>query len=245
MEASLFVTCLTDQFYPHVGMAIVDVLSRLGVHLDFPEQQTCCGQPALNNGFLDEARALARRMIDVFADSPCVISPSGSCCAVVREHYPRLFADDPDWHRRAVEMAAKTYEFVEFLVKVLHVDLRSLGVKFPAKVTYHYNCHLRGLGITDEAIQLLRQIEGVEYAPMEKHDHCCGFGGTFALKYAAISAAIVDDKVRCIEATGADVLVCNDAGCSMNVSGALRRQGIDIRTMHLAEIINQGMPSGK
>jgi L-lactate dehydrogenase complex protein LldE len=248
MDVSLFITCLTDTFYPRVGQAVVLVLERFGCRVDFPAGQTCCGQPMFNVGCHEDARSLARRMIEVFEDSPAVVTPSGSCCAMIRDYYAELLHDDADWHERARRLAAKTYEFSEFLLKGLKVDLRAAGCRWPGgaekqrpSVTYHYSCHLRGLGMTDEAVQLLRQIEGIEYVPLEKTEQCCGFGGTFAVKYPEISGAMVRDKVDCIQRSGADVLVCNDGGCTLNIDGKLHRDGSKTRTMHIAEVIAHGL----
>jgi len=244
MRVSLFVTCLTDLFYPDVAISVVRVLHRLGLDVDFRRQQTCCGEPALNSGFSDEFRAVAARMIEVFEPSEVVVSPSGSCCSIVREHFPHAFEHDPAMRARAEALAGKTFEFVEFLEKVLKVDWSRWNLHFPAVATYHYSCHLRGLGITDEAVQLLGKIGGIKYRPLEKIEQCCGFGGTFAVKYADISGAMVRDKVACIQATGADVLVVNDGGCAMNIVGALRRTGAQIRPLHIAEILDQAMNGG-
>ena len=236
MKVSLFITCLTDTFYPHAGQAVVDVLRRCGCEVEFPRGQTCCGQPMFNNGYHREAADLARRMIDLFDDAEHIVTPSGSCCAMVREHYPRLLPGDA----RCEAFVNRTYEFVEFLHKVLKVDLRAMGCRGHGSATYHYSCHLRGLGMTDEAVQLLKQIEGLEYRALERMDQCCGFGGTFAVKFPQVSGAMVEDKVACLRATGAEVLVCNDGGCAMNISGALHRAGVDMRVMHIAELISQG-----
>lgn len=241
MKASLFVTCLTDWFYPDVAASVVRVLRRLGVTVDFPRDQTCCGQPALNSGFHDDARAVAGRMIRVFAESERVVTPSGSCCSVVREHFPHLFHDDAAMHAKAVAMAGKTFEFVEFLEKVVRPDWSKWGLRYPAVATYHYSCHLRGLGMTDEAVRLLQRIGGLEYRPIEKLDACCGFGGTFAVKYGDISGAMVADKVANIRKTGADVVVCNDGGCTMNIAGACRRQGVHAKFVHIAQILDAAM----
>ena len=241
MNVSLFITCLTDTFYPRSGAAVVKVLEHLGCHVDFPKAQTCCGQPMWNNGFHDDAKDLAKRMIRVFEDSEYVVTPSGSCCAMIRDYYEEMFEDDPDWHDRAKAMTAKTYEFVEFLVKVLKVDLKSMGAKWPGRVTYHYSCHLRGIGMTDEAVVLMQQIQGLDYHPMEKMDQCCGFGGTFAMKYSQISGAMVSDKVTDIAATRATTVISNDAGCTMNISGACRRQKHTVDFTSLAEVIAEGL----
>jgi L-lactate dehydrogenase complex protein LldE len=241
MKVSLFVTCLTDTFYPRVGQAVVRVLEHLGCAVDFPDAQTCCGQPMFNTGCHGDAAALARRMIDVFEPSPVVVTPSGSCCAMIRDYYGELLHDDPAYAARARALAAKTYDFAEFLLKVLKVDLRSRGCRWPGKATYHYSCHLRGLGMSDETVRLLRQIEGVDFVPLEKTEQCCGFGGTFAVKYPEISSAMVLDKVECIGRTGAGTLVCNDGGCSMNITGMLHRKQMPVATLHIAEIIAQGL----
>lgn len=241
MKVSLFVTCLTDTFYPRTGIAVVKVLEKLGCQVDFPAGQTCCGQPMFNNGYHDDARALARRMIEIFERSEIVVSPSGSCTAMVRENFLELFHGDPQWEPRAKALAEKTYDFVEFLVKVLNVDLQKHGVKWDGHVTYHYSCHNRGIGVTNEATNLLGQIKGVTYTPMDKMDQCCGFGGTFAIKYPAISGTMVRDKVGCIEKTGAPIVVSNDAGCTMNIAGGCRRENKNVAFKHIAEIIAEGM----
>jgi L-lactate dehydrogenase complex protein LldE len=241
MTVSLFVTCLTDLFYPDVAVSVVRVLRRLGLKVTFPRAQTCCGQPALNTGYLDDARSVAARMIDVFQDAEVVVTPSGSCCSIVREHYPHLFENDPAMHERAVALAGRTFEFVEFLEKRLRVDWSRWNLRYPAVGTYHYNCHLRGIGMTDEAVRLLSRIDGFEYRPLEKMEQCCGFGGTFAVKYGDISGAMVRDKVDCIRATGADLLICNDGGCTMNIAGAARRAGLNLRVLHIAQILDAAL----
>jgi L-lactate dehydrogenase complex protein LldE len=234
---ALFITCLTDQFYPRVGIAVTKILEKLGCRVEFPPAQTCCGQPFFNNGFESEARELARRMAHVFATYDHVVTPSGSCCAMVREHFHDLVADDP----AVAKLAANTFEFVEFLDTVLKVDFSALKLPQPLALTYHYTCHLRGLGIHGQAEKILQQIGNINFRPMQKADQCCGFGGTFAIKYPAISGAIVEDKTRCIAATGATALVCNDAGCTMNISGMCHRQGMPTQFVHLAELIAQAM----
>lgn len=238
LDVALFITCLTDQFYPQVGIAVTKVLERFGCRVSFPQAQTCCGQPFFNNGFHDEARELARRMVSLFQGFQYVVTPSGSCCAMVREHFAELMHDDAASVR---DLAGRTFEFVEFLDKVLKVDLTAFGLPAPTQVAYHYTCHLRGIGVRDEGVRLLRQIGNVEFRPMEKTDQCCGFGGTFAVKYPAISGAIVEDKVNCIAATGAQTLICNDAGCTMNIAGMCHRRGLSVQTRHIAELIAQAM----
>ncbi|MGD0542237.1 MAG: (Fe-S)-binding protein [Tepidisphaeraceae bacterium] len=240
-QVALFITCLTDQFYPHVGVAIAKILEHFGCRVDFPAAQTCCGQPFFNNGFHPEARALAIRMIEIFEPHPYVVTPSGSCCAMVREQYHELLHDDPQWHGRMNDLRAKTYEFVEFLDKVLKVDLHQFKLPARREITYHYTCHLRGIGVKDEGVRLLRQIGNVEFKPLEKTDQCCGFGGTFAVKYPAISGAIVDDKINCISRTGAQTVVCNDAGCTLNISGMCHRRKMETRVRHIAELMAEAM----
>jgi L-lactate dehydrogenase complex protein LldE len=250
MNVSLFVTCLTDLFAPQVGMATVKVLEHFGCKVDFPEAQTCCGQPQYNNGYPGEARALAERMIRVFKDSQYVVTPSGSCCAMIREHYPLLFKDDKKWETEALEFVAKTYEFVEFVTKILKVDVSALTLPQQTAITYHYTCHTRGLHMNEgPCVSMVKQLGNATFVPLEKYDQCCGFGGTFAVKYTDISAAIVKDKVACGNKTHADVMIVNDAGCAMNIGGACHRYGAGFKPVHVAELLadaiaNQIMPVG-
>ena len=241
MHVALFITCLTDQFYPHVGVAVTKILERFGCTVHFPTAQTCCGQPFFNNGFHPEARELAKRWIEIFEPYEYVVTPSGSCCAMVREQFEVLLKDDHAWEPGLHRAVPRTFEFVEFLDKVLKVDFSTFKLPAEQSMTYHYTCHLRGLGVKDEGVRLLKQIEGVDFKPMEKTDQCCGFGGTFAVKYPAISGAIVADKVGCIAATGAGTVVCNDAGCSMNISGMLHRQRQPAQVRHIAERMAEAM----
>ena len=243
-NVALFITCLTDQFYPQVGIAVTKILERLGCNVAFPKTQTCCGQPFFNNGFHDEARDLAKRFISIFDSHNYIVTPSGSCCAMVREQFHELLHDDPAWAPAMNKLASRTFEFVEFLDKVLNVDLSKLALPEKRPITYHYTCHLRGIGVKDEGVRLLKQIGNVDFRPMEKTDQCCGFGGTFAVKYPAISGAIVDDKVKCVAATGASTLICNDAGCTMNISGMCHRKGVNVRTTHIAEVLAEAMGIG-
>jgi len=244
MKVSLFITCLTDQFYPRAGIAVVKVLEHLGCEVDFPTAQTCCGQPMWNTGFHDDARALAKRMIQVFENSRYVVTPSGSCAAMVRDYYAHMLADDHAWAHGAEALAAKTFEFQEFLEKVLKVDPASMGVKWEGSATYHFSCHLRGLGVPgggEPVAAYMRGIDGLDLHPLEKAEQCCGFGGTFATKYPQISASMVRDKVECIRRTGAPVVISNDAGCTMNISGACRREKCDVRFTTLAEVLAEGL----
>jgi L-lactate dehydrogenase complex protein LldE len=241
MDVALFVTCLADSFYPRTGIAVVKVLRQLGCNVHFPEAQTCCGQPMWNTGYAEETRDLARHLIDTFEGYDTIVTPSGSCAAMVRDYYPEMFEEDDPYHDKAGQFAGRVWEFVEFLVNGLMVDLREHGVKWTGKATYHYSCHLRGIGLTNEAEQLIQQIEGLDYVPLEKADQCCGFGGTFAMKYPQMSESMVQDKVNCIHTTEAPTLISNDAGCTMNIAGYLNRRGSSVRVKSLPEIVAEGM----
>ena len=235
-KITLFIQCLVDAVWPHVGEAMVRVLERLGLELQCPTDQTCCGQPAYNSGFRREARVAARRFIEIFEHAGTIVSPSGSCVHMVRHHYPELFKDDPQWRERAERIAGRTYEFSEFLVDVLKVE--DVGASYPGRVTYHDSCHLlRGIRVKEQPRRLLRQVAGLELVEMKNSDYCCGFGGAFAIKYPDISCAMVSDKVENIVNSGAHTVVGCDAGCLLNISGAISRQGLPIRTMHIAEIL--------
>ena len=245
MHASLFATCLTDLFDPQAAISVVRVLRRLGVDVDFPADQTCCGQPAYNNGFFDEARTVAKRFIEVFEPSDLVVTPSSSCCGMVREHYVHLFADDPPWADRARAVAAKTFEFTELLCDRFWDTLSDWPLRFDGSVTYHYSCHMRLLGLTDTVERLLGLINGLDYRPLEKKEQCCGFGGAFAVRVPEVSGAMVSDKVACILATEADTVICTDAGCAMNIAGKLHRDGHAVQMRHIAEILDHAMTPGR
>lgn len=241
MKIALFITCLTDAYFPRAGVAVVKVLEHLGHEVEFPRAQTCCAQPMFNNGFHPEARDLARRLIDVFEPFQTVVTSSGSCAAMIREHYPHLFADEPAALALARALASRTFEFSEFLLKVLRVDLRSLGVQWQGDIVTHSACHLRPLGLVGVAETLLDQIHGLSHVPPANAEQCCGFGGTFSVKYPEISAGMVGEKAASIAATGRRTLVCNEAGCAMNIAGACRRAGTPVHLTSLAEIIAEGL----
>ena len=233
---TLFIQCLVDGIYPQVGEAMVNIFRRLGVDLDCPIRQTCCGQPAFNGGYRREARVAAKRFIEIFETAEAIVCPSGSCVTMVRHHYPELFDDDDSWRQRAGQVAAKTYELTQYLVDVLGLD--DLGARYDGKITYHDSCHLlRCLRIEDQPRRLLRKVTGADFVEMADSDKCCGFGGSFAVKYADISAAMVDDKVNNIIDSGADTVVGCDAGCLMNIQGRLSRRGSDIKVRHVAQIL--------
>lgn len=235
MRVALMVTCLGDVFYPHVGWAVVRLLEKLGVEVDFPEAQTCCGQPHFNSGHWEDARALAEHTMRVFADAEYVVTPSGSCAAMVKLEYPELFREQPRLHAQALALARKTWELSAFLIEVLRCE--DVGARLEGKAVYHMSCHLRPLGTGDYPLRLLRHVRGLELVPLERYDECCGFGGSFSVRFPDISAAMVRDKCRCIEQSGADYVITTDAGCLMNISGYLRRQGSRIRPLHLAEVL--------
>jgi L-lactate dehydrogenase complex protein LldE len=235
MRISLMITCLGDQFFPDVGLATVRLLRRLGVEVEFPEAQTCCGQPHFNSGYHADARELAKHAIRTFAKDQLVVTPSGSCAAMVKLEYPELFHDDPTWHAKAVNLASRTHELSDFLVNVLKVE--EVGARFEGKATYHMACHLRGLKLLTEPERLLKKVAGLELVPLERCDECCGFGGSFSVRYPEISGAMATDKATFIEKTGAEVVVATDAGCLMNIGGCLRRRGSKVRTLHLAEVL--------
>jgi L-lactate dehydrogenase complex protein LldE len=229
------ITCLGDALFPDVGVATVKLLRRLGVEVDFPQAQTCCGQPHFNSGFHQDARMLARHTIRSFAGDHLVVTPSGSCAAMVKLEYPELFNDDLVWHGRAEDLARRTHELSDFLVNILGID--DVGASFRGKATYHMACHLRGLGLVTEPERLLKKVRGLVFVPLERYDECCGFGGSFAVRYPGISGAMVTDKASFIEKTGADIVVTTDAGCLMNIGGCLRRRASSVKFMHLAEVL--------
>jgi L-lactate dehydrogenase complex protein LldE len=240
MKVSLFVTCLADMMYPQVGESVVRLLHRYGCEVDFPEAQTCCGQPAFNSGYQDEAKAIARQMILAFEHSDYVVSPSGSCTGMVHHYYPYLFENEPEWKEKAEQFVHKTYEFTQFLVQVLGV--KDIEAQFTEKVTFHPSCHAsRLLGIKDEPLMLLNQVNGIEYVDLPHKEDCCGFGGTFAVKMSDMSEAMVCEKVKNIVDTEATVLVSTDMGCLMNIHGRLNKEGKTIRVMHLAELLEEGV----
>ncbi len=236
MKVSLFITCLIDQLFPQVGVSMVELLRRLGVEVNFPEAQTCCGQPAFNSGYRAEARQLAARFLDVFADSQYIVAPSGSCASMVKVFYADLFEDDPARQERARQLAARTYELSDFLVNVLKVE--DVGARYSGRVALHQSCHLlRELNVRSEPLKLLRAVRGIELVELERADACCGFGGLFAIKYAQISGSILQEKLDCIKRCGAEVVVASDMGCLMHISGGLSRQRLAVRTLHLAELL--------
>jgi L-lactate dehydrogenase complex protein LldE len=241
-KVSIFVTCLIDQLYPDVGIQTVRLLERLGCEVIFPKSQICCGQPAFNSGYVAAAREVALNNLKAFAKSDYVVCPSGSCTAMVHHYYGELFADDNTLARQAQELAARTYELSQFIVNVL--GIKDVGASFAEAVTYHPSCHgTRLLGIKNEPVELITHVEGLQIVPLENAQDCCGFGGTFAVKMSAISGAMVNEKVNNIAATKARYVVGGDMGCLMNISGSMRRRGLVITPIHLAELLNKGTES--
>ena len=237
MRVSLFVTCLVDQLWPSIGVSAVEVLRRAGCEVVFDERQTCCGQPAFNTGYRSEARVMARRFIEIFEDAgaDAVVSPSGSCTAMVH-HFRDLFADDHGWRARAQALAARTHEFSAFLVNVLKVE--DVGASFSGRVGWHDACHgLRDLNVRNEPRTLIRNVRGLEFVELANADACCGFGGTFSVKYPEISVAILDNKIDAIEQAGVRAIVSSDASCLMQIGGRLSRNGSAVKPMHLAELL--------
>jgi L-lactate dehydrogenase complex protein LldE len=238
VRASLFITCFNDTLFPATGIAVVRLLERLGHEVDFPEEQTCCGQMHLNSGYPAEAVPLLRRFVRVFGDAEVVVSPSASCVGMVRDQYPKLArqSGDPGLERAVEELAPRVLELTELLVDRLGVT--DVGARYPGRVTYHPTCHgLRGLGLGDRPLRLLRDVRELELVELPQAEECCGFGGTFAVKNADTSAAMLEDKLEAIAATGATVCTAGDNSCLMHIGGGLRKRRSPIRTVHLAEIL--------
>jgi L-lactate dehydrogenase complex protein LldE len=230
------VTCLVDLFRPTIGFAAVKLLETAGCTVEAPRTQTCCGQPAYNSGDRDDAKAVARRVIEAFAGYDYVVAPSGSCAGMVKVHYPEMFADDPADLARAEDLAARTYELVSFLTDVRGFD--KVAAVWPRSATYHDACSgLRELGVKDQPRRLLGSVEGLRLCEMPGAEVCCGFGGTFAVKYPDISDKMVGDKAAEIVATGADCLLAGDLGCLLNMAGKLSRMGRQVEVRHIAEVL--------
>jgi L-lactate dehydrogenase complex protein LldE len=234
----LFVTCLVDSFYPETGEAVVELLRRLGVTVEFPRDQTCCGQPNFNAGLRDEARPIAQHTIRVFeATQGDVVIPSGSCTHMLRHNYRELFADDPLWRPRAEALAARAFEFTEYLVDRLGVI--DLGARWDGSLTYHPTCHLHhGIGVDRQPRALLAAVRGAEIRELPEADDCCGFGGIFSVEHRHLSAEFLKRKIGNLEKTESSTLVTADAGCLMHIAGGLHRQNKTQQVLHIAEILN-------
>jgi len=235
-RVSLFVTCIVDQLFPRVGMAVVDVLEHLGFTVDFPERQTCCGQPSFNSGYREEARQVARHFLDVFKDADYIVVPSGSCTSMIAHHFADIFDKEPARLEQARALEPKVYEFSRFLLEVAKVE--DVGARLEEVVTYHDSCHaLRELQVKDGPRRLLGHVRGLELREMDAAEECCGFGGTFPVKFAEVSGGMARDKIASIVRTGASAVVSADSSCLMQIQGTLSRAGLPVRALHLAEVL--------
>ncbi len=237
-DVQLFITCLVDSFYPETGEAIVDIFHRLGLSVDFPRDQTCCGQPLFNAGLRAEARPMAEHTIRVFEKTTGdVVMPSGSCAHMIKHNYPELFADDPRWLTRAQALGSRVYEFTEYLVDKLGVT--DLGARWDGVLTYHPSCHLlRGMNIDRQPRALLANVRGAQIVDLPNAEECCGFGGVFSLEHPELSAEWLKRKISNLEETKSPTLVLAEAGCLMHVAGGLHRQKKSQRAVHIAEVLN-------
>ena len=235
-RVALFVTCLVDLYRPNVGFSAIALLEEAGCLVEVPDAQTCCGQPAYNTGDRATAQDLARGVIDTFLPYDYTVVPSGSCGGMISHHYPGLFADDPQYRGRAEALAAKTHELVSFLTDTLGLD--AVKARYDGVITYHDSCSvLRELGVKAQPRKLLRSMPGVTLKEMPDAEICCGFGGTFCVKYPDISTRMVTDKTRSIASTGADTLLAGDMGCLLNMAGRLKREGTPVKVRHVAEVL--------
>jgi L-lactate dehydrogenase complex protein LldE len=235
-RVSLFVTCIVDQVFPQVGIAMTQVLERLGYQVDFPRAQTCCGQPAFNSGYREEAATVARHFLDTFRDAEYIVVPSGSCTSMISHHYEDIFKDDQKRLEQAHGMAPRVWEFSRFLTEVAGVE--DVGARFDGVVTYHDSCHaLRELRIKDGPRRLLAKVQGLTLREMEPAEECCGFGGTFSIKFPEVSGGMARTKIDSILKTEAGTVVSIDSSCLMQLQGVIDRAKLPIRTLHLAEVL--------
>ncbi|MCD2255533.1 (Fe-S)-binding protein [Agrilactobacillus fermenti] len=245
MKVAIFSTCVVDLMFPEVGKAMVEVLERFGCDCYLPGDQICCGQPTYNSGYSKATQKVFHNEIDALLsiDADYIVGPAGSCVAMLRE-YPELLKDDPEYADKAREVAAKSYEFSQFLWRILGVE--NAGAELNAKATYHRSCHMtRLLGESEAPYALLDHVKGLEMIPLENAHDCCGFGGTFSAKEPEMSQLMVTEKVRHIVDTGAEVLVSCDMGCLMNIGGRFNREGKKIKIMHLAEVLNSNVDESR
>ena len=240
MRIQIFGTCLVDSLFPEVGEAMLKIFRTFGVEATFPKGQTCCGQPAYNAGFHKEATGAAKHFLHVFSGTDMIVTPSGSCAAMVKYHYQDLFRNDAKQLKMAGEIASRVFELTQFLVHILHLPEKKL--RGNGKVTYHSSCHLtRMLHVTQEPILLLKAMQGLEFLPLPDATRCCGFGGVFMAKLSEISMALATEKADDILATGADIVTGCDAGCLMNIADGLKRKGSEVKIKHIAELIAEGL----
>ena len=247
VAVSLFVTCLIDQLHPEVGESVVKVLRQLGTIVSFPSGQTCCGQPAFNSGFWNEAKVLAKRFLKIFRGDDYVVVPSGSCASMLRVFYPELFHDEPKQLKKIHELSSRVYEFSEFIVDVLKIkDLRpyvkNIDAISKSKITYHEACHLRReLGVLTQPRTLIKSLPGVQLIELDQAEVCCGFGGAFSIKYPEISSAMLQDKIDRIQQTGAGTVVSNDISCLIQMGGGIKKQRLEQRSIHIAQLCDEIM----
>jgi L-lactate dehydrogenase complex protein LldE len=235
-RVSLFVTCVVDQVFPQVGIAMTEVLERLGYAVDFPAAQTCCGQPAFNSGYAEEARAVARHFLEVFRDAEHIVVPSGSCTSMITHHFEDIVANDAAMLEDVHRVAPRVWEFSRFLLEVAGAE--DVGARFDGVVTYHDSCHaLRELKIKDGPRRLLMKVQGLTLREMSAAEECCGFGGTFSVKFPEVSGGMARAKIDSIVKTEAGTVVSIDSSCLMQLQGVIQRAGLNIRTMHLAEVL--------
>ena len=235
-SVSLFIPCTVDLFLPHIGEATVSLLRRVGVNPIYHQEQTCCGQPAINAGYREQAKKAAKHFIQVFGDDEKVVSPSGSCVGMVKVHYPELLAEEPQWRRRAEELSLRVYELSQYLVDILKVE--NVGASFKGKVAYHESCHiLRGLGVSEQPKKLIRAVNGAQLVPLNAEDACCGFGGEFAIHYPDISESMLKDKAEDYITSRADILLLCEPGCLLNIGGFLNRNFPGKKVLHLASFL--------
>ncbi|MEG0471730.1 MAG: (Fe-S)-binding protein [Solibacillus sp.] len=236
MNVSLFATCIVDMFQSNVGKSTVELLEKLGCTVSFPKGQTCCGQPAYNSGYVKSSKDTMKNTIRVFEDAEVIVCPSGSCAYMLKE-YVHIFEDEPIWHKRAQHIANKTYELTQFIVEVLGIE--NVGAKLSGTATYHPSCHMtRLLKVQQAPMTLLKNVDGLEIIELPLKENCCGFGGTFSVKMGRISEQMVDEKVASVQQTNAHYLIGADGGCLLNIGGRIERQNLEVKTMHIAEVLN-------
>ena len=243
-KVSLFVTCIVDMIYPQTGMSVVKILDHLGIEVEFPQAQTCCGQPAFNSGYRKDAKAVAIQFLTASEGAELIVMPSGSCCAMVRHEYPTLFADDPQWKDKAERVASITWEFSEYLVDGLGIEDINARLSEPKSFAFHDACHgLRLLGLGKSARKLLGNVENAEINELTECDVCCGFGGLFSVKMPEVSNAMLQKKIANINASDAQSIVTGDASCLTQMNGGLSRQESPKRVQHIADVLASGLPN--
>jgi L-lactate dehydrogenase complex protein LldE len=241
-RVGFFVTCVVDSMRPNIGFASLKLLKEAGCDVEVPRRQACCGQPAFNSGDDNSTREIAKQVIETFEAYDYLVAPSGSCAAMIKVHYRELFEDDPAWAKRNTALSQKTWEILSFLKEIM--DFKPKGVDYQGTATYHDSCSgLRDLGVHDQPRALLGDVNGLTLVPLHGNDVCCGFGGTFCVKYPDISNAIVEEKTKAIEETSAETLLGGDLGCLMNMAGKLNRQGSEVKVFHTVEVL-AGMADG-